>query len=298
MGLTPAHQTNCTTSLLPDRALARAAFLDAYFAQHRKPFGPLHGLPISVKERIGMRGLDLNGGFVAWGGRTAPADALILQLLWDAGAVFHARTTQPQTIMHLETSSNLYGETVNPFNRKLTCGGSSGGEGALLGMRGSCLGIGTDIGGSIRSPAANCGVYGLRPTSYRLPLGGIAATMLGEEQIVPVVGPLSTSLGGIRLFMKTLIGKKPWLREPSCLPFEWREEAGLKARRLRVGVLWDDGVVRVHPPVRRAMEEVVKRLKRVNGVEIVEWTPYSHDLAWEIIVSVSNQRPETANRAF
>src|SRR6266516_2863279 len=63
----------------------------------------------------------------------------------------HSRPTSIQ--MHLETSSNIYGVTVNPFNRSLTAGGSSGGEGALLGMRGSCLGIGTDIGGSIRSPA-------------------------------------------------------------------------------------------------------------------------------------------------
>lgn len=109
--------------------------------------------------------------------------------------------------------------------------------------------------------------------------------MMGEEQVVPVVGPLSTSLEGIKLFMKTLIGRKPWLREPSCLPFEWKEEPGVKVKRLRVGVLWDDGVVRVHPPVRRAIKEVVEKLKRVDGVEVVEWKPYKHDLAWEIIVS-------------
>lgn len=101
--------------------------------------------------------------------------------------------------MHLETSNHFYGETVCPFNTKLTSGGSSGGEGALIGLRGSCLGIGTDIGvsltppclclttnrygykGSIRSPAANNGLYGLRPTSYRLPLAGLHATMLGES---------------------------------------------------------------------------------------------------------------------
>ena len=111
--------------------------------------------------------------------------------------------------MHLETSSNFYGATTNPFNMQLTSSGSSGGEGALLGLRGSCLGIGTDIGGSIRSPAANCGVYGLRPTSHRLPFDGLAATMLGQEHIVPVIGPLSTSLAGLKLFMKTLIAAQP-----------------------------------------------------------------------------------------
>ncbi len=101
--------TNCVTELLPEKALTRAAELDEYLATHKKPVGPLHGVPISVKEHIGMKGLDLNGGFVGWVGNVAEEDALLLQPLWDAGAVFYVRTTQPQTLMHLETSSNLYG---------------------------------------------------------------------------------------------------------------------------------------------------------------------------------------------
>lgn len=102
-------QTNCITELLPTRALERAAFLDTYLSEHKKPIGPLHGIPISVKEHVGMKGLDLNAGFVAWVGTVAEEDAYILEILWKAGAVFYARTTQPQSLMHLETSSNLYG---------------------------------------------------------------------------------------------------------------------------------------------------------------------------------------------
>ncbi|OCK79572.1 putative glutamyl-tRNA amidotransferase subunit A [Lepidopterella palustris CBS 459.81] len=283
--------TNCITELLPTTALARAAYLDTYLSTHNKPIGPLHGLPISVKEHIGMEGLSLNAGFISWHSNTSPSNAHILDILLAAGAVLYVRTTQPQTLMHLETSSNYYGATVNPFNRALTSGGSSGGEGALVGLRGSCLGIGTDIGGSIRSPAANCGVYGLRPTSYRLPMQGFGATMLGQEQIVPVVGPLSTSLGGVKLFMKTLIDAKPWLREPSLLPFPWREDAQLPltaqgGKKLKVAVLWDDGVVKPHPPILRALRAVVDKLKDVDGVEVAEWTPYQHDYAWTIISSL------------
>ncbi|KAI9702416.1 MAG: hypothetical protein M1836_000895 [Candelina mexicana] len=173
---------------------------------------------------------------------------------------------------------------------ELTSGGSSGGEGALIGLRGSCLGVGTDIGGSIRSPAANNGLYGFRPTSYRLPVGGYAAAMLGEEQIVSVIGPLSASLEGIKLFMKTIIGAKPWLMEPSVLPFPWRdgEYCSLKGneKRLKIGVLWSDEIVKPHPPVQRALREVVDQLKTIEGVEIVDWKPYKHDLAWEIIASL------------
>jgi amidase len=97
------------TELLTTQALSRAASLDLHMQNHGKPIGALHGLPISVKESIGMKGLDLNAGFVSWVGRVGKEDALILQILGEAGAVFYARTTLPQSIMHLETSSNLYG---------------------------------------------------------------------------------------------------------------------------------------------------------------------------------------------
>ena len=250
-------------------------------------------MPISVKEHIGIRGLDLNSGFISRRGNNSNQTAHILQILHNAGAVFHARTTQPQTLMHLETSSNLYGATVNPYNRALTSGGSSGGEGSLLGFKGSCLGIGSDIGGSIRSPAANNGVYGLRPTSFRLPVDGWSGTMAGAEAIIPVIGPLSTSLEGIKIFMKVLLDAKPWLREPSLLPFGWRE--GLQAgwlgwnsekKRLKVAVLWDDEVVKPHPPVTRALKEVAEKLRHEKEITIVDWKPYKHDLAWEIIASL------------
>lgn len=160
--------------------MERAKYLDDYLLRHGKTIGALHGLPISVKEHLGMKDLGCNAGFIAWWPRKAPDDALVLQILWEAGCVFYARTTQPQTLMHLETCSNLYGPTTNPFNRTLTSGGSSGGEGALLGMRGSCLGIGTDIGGSVRSPAANCGLYSLRTTAKRVPYSGCIDTANGQ----------------------------------------------------------------------------------------------------------------------
>ncbi|TVY76144.1 putative amidase [Lachnellula suecica] len=278
--------TNCITEALPSRALERAKYLDEYLKTNGKPIGPLHGIPISVKEHISMKGLDINAGFICWVGNTAIEDAHILQILWNAGAVFYVRTTQPQTLMHLETSSNLYGVTTNPYNTTLTSGGSSGGEGALIGFKGSCLGIGTDIGGSIRSPAANCGVYGFKPTAGRLPVAGWAGPAAGEEQILPTIGPLSTSFEGIKLFTKTLIDAKPWYNEPSLLPFPWKEDDFFKGRKLKIGVVWDDDVVRPHPPVTRALKQLVDKLKSSENVEVAEWKPYKHDFAWEIIANL------------
>lgn len=93
------------TELLPERALARAKELDDYLAQHKKPIGPLHGLPISVKEHIGMKDLGLNAGFVSWYDRVAEDDAHILKILSKAGAIFYVRTTQPQALVGVSSAT-------------------------------------------------------------------------------------------------------------------------------------------------------------------------------------------------
>lgn len=112
--------------------------------------------------------------------------------------------------------------------------------------------------------------------------------MQGQDHVVPVVGPLSTSIGGIKLFMQTVLAAKPWLTEPSLIPIPWRvSDTILPAqRRLRIGVMLNDGVVTPHPPVTRALAEVTARLKDLWGITIVDWTPYKHDLAWSIVASL------------
>jgi len=111
--------------------------------------------------------------------------------------------------------------------------------------------------------------------------------MHGEEQIVPTIGPISTSLDGCKIFVKTLLDAKPWYKEPWLLPFPWKNENFFPVgKRLKVAVLWDDGVVKPHPPVTRALKQVVEKLKAKGNVEVVEWKPYKHDLAWEIIASL------------
>ncbi len=277
--------TNCLTELLPTQALERARELDAYFEKHQKPVGPLHGLPISAKEHVGFKGLRCTTGYVSHWDNIAKEDAHTVQVLHDAGAVFHCRTTVPQTMMHLETDSNLYGVTKNPHNTNLTSGGSSGGEGALIALGGSQLGIGSDVGGSIRNPAANCGVYGLKPTAFRIPTDGWGYMMAGADTVESVLGPLSSSLYGLKLFMKTIIDSQPWLTEPALIPMPWRSYAIPTDRPLRIGVLWHDEIVRPHPPITRALQTVTDKLK-AHGIEIIDFPPYLHDEAWAIIASL------------
>ncbi|KAL8830206.1 MAG: hypothetical protein Q9191_001567, partial [Dirinaria sp. TL-2023a] len=279
--------TNCVTELISERALDRAEFLDSYLKKHGKPIGPLHGLPISVKESIGMAGLGLNAGYIAWWDKKTSEDARVLQILYRGGAVFHARTTQPQTLMHLETDNNLFGVTVSPFNTRLSAGGSSGGEGALVGARGSCLGIGTDVGGSIRSPAANNGIYGLKPTAFRVPTDGWSSIAPGADPIPTVIGPLSTSLEGLKLFMQTILSARPWLHEPALLPMPWNTTYQISASQpIKIGIIWHDGVVQPHPPITRALKTVASKLASVSNVTLVDWEPHLHDEAWAIISSL------------
>lgn len=167
--------------------------------------GPLHGLPISVKEHIYLAGTRSSSGFIAWADHQYDQDALIVEIFRKAGAVFHVKTTNPQSLLCLETDSNLFGRTLNPHNESLTSGGSSGGEGALVGAGGSLLGIGTDIGGSIRVPAAFCGVYGFKPSVARMPHGGLSGPHGGMDNIVGVVGPMARHVNDLELFCQVCL---------------------------------------------------------------------------------------------
>jgi amidase len=277
-----AHQlTNCATEFLGTEAIDRAKYLDEEFKRRGGPVGALHGLPISVKDLVSMRGRRNNSGWIKWIDRIDEDDAHILKILYAAGAIFYVRTTQPQTLMHIECDSPIYGTTVNPFNRNLSCGGSSGGEGALLGLKGSVMGIGTDIGGSIRAPAANNGVYGLKPTSFRLPLQGLIVNQLGRESIIAVIGPLARSREDLHLFVKTILDAEPWLREPSLVPIPWRSIT-LDSNKLTVAIMWDDNVVHPHPPITRALRETVEQLTK-SGIRVINWEPIDHQKSWDII---------------
>lgn len=180
-----------------------------------------------------------------------------------------------------------YRVTVNPFNPSLTDGGSSGGEGALVGLGGSVLGIVTDVGGSIRSPAANNGVFGFKPTSGRLSILGWATPMAGSEAILGTIGPISTSFEGVKLIMKTVVDAKPWLKSPNLVAMDWRDTSGLfRERRLKVAAMWDDGVVKPHPPIARALDNIVMNLHKSQDVDVVDWAPKDHDRAWFIIAGL------------
>ncbi|KAI1075386.1 amidase [Whalleya microplaca] len=265
-----AHQlTNCLSETCFARALSTAQALDAHLAQTGQPVGPLHGLPISLKDNFNLAGLDSTVGFASHVGDPAPYDAVLAGLLQEAGAVFYVKTNVPTAMMIAETVNNVFGRTVNPRNRRLTSGGSSGGESALIAFKGSPCGVGTDIGGSLRIPAACTGIFTLKPSFGRFPTLRCRSGMPGQEAVQSINGPLTRTLEDLELYSRTIISSSPWRLDPRCLPLPWRQPS-LPAR-LKLAVLWDDGMALPTPPVTRALTHAAERL-RAAGHEIVTWS--------------------------
>ncbi|KAH9978271.1 general amidase [Lactifluus volemus] len=282
--------TNCLTEIFIDRALERAAWLDEQLKSTGKVVGPLHGLPISLKDQVSIKGLETTMGYVSWIGKVAERDATLTEILIECGAVLYVRTNVPQTLMWPETNNLVFGRTVNPVNRTLTCGGSSGGEGALLRMRGSILGVGSDIGGSVRIPAAMNGIYGFRPSYHRIPYEGSRTSLEGQDSLPSILGPLSTDLGGIKLFMQAIISRRPWLKDPLCLRKYWDEdEYRLKehggGERLTFGILWNDGLVIPQPPIIRALN-MTKEALLSAGHDVIDWKPHKHAEIYQVTAAI------------
>lgn len=285
-----AHQmVNCLHEIFFDAAIQDAERADKYLKQNGKPIGPLHGLPVSLKDQFHVKGVETHMGYVGWigtfqgkkgTGKEKVFESEMVKELRALGATLYCKTSVPHTLMCGETVNNIIGYTYNPKNRFLATGGSSGGEGALIGLRGSPVGFGTDIGGSIRIPSAFNGLYGIRPSSGRLPYEGMANSMDGQNSILSVVGPLATTPDALKLLVQGLISTQPWLHDPLVHEIPWRDEAELAIldplkrvnHQLSFGVIRHDGACTPHPPVARAVEMVVNIAQKL-GHKVIEWKP-------------------------
>ncbi|KAL4727960.1 hypothetical protein ACLX1H_004664 [Fusarium chlamydosporum] len=267
-----AHQlTCCLTQWFMEKAVLTAQLYDDYLAETGKTVGPLHGVPVSIKEHMPIKNQWSSVGFLAT--RTFDTDDChMTAILRKAGAVFYCKTNQPQAIMHLETTSP-WGRTLNPHNISLSAGGSTGGEAALITLRGSVLGVGTDIGGSVRGPAGFCGIYGYKTTSYMFPQRGfLPEGFAAELNVLCSAGPMCTSLRDVDLMMSVISASRPWLMDPRLVPIPWRSRlAGPEP--LRIGFMMNDGAIMPQPPVTRALEWAVSEL-RAKGFDVKPFQPY------------------------
>ncbi|PGG97857.1 hypothetical protein GX51_07099 [Blastomyces parvus] len=282
---TVAHQlTNALTEIVFEEALEQARELDKSFKETGKLKGPLHGIPVTLKDQFDLKGLDSTLGYVGRSFSPAAEDAVLVQILKRLGAIVIAKTNLPQSIMWCETENPLFGLTVNPRNSKFTPGGSTGGESVLLALHASILGFGTDIGGSIRIPQHMLGLYGLKPSSGRLPYYGTSVSTDGQEHVPSSIGPMTRDLSSIIYISQHLANSQPWTLDPRCAPLHWRNEifTEIQSRPLVIGLILDDGVVKVHPPIQRALHELSAKLQAA-GHEVVLWDTDGHQECIDIM---------------
>lgn len=196
-----------------DDAILEAREADRRIRKGGEKIPPLLGVPITVKEMLALKGFKSTGGNIHRRDRVSDFDATIVARMKDAGAIVLGTTNVPELGFWFETENVLYGRTNNPYDASRTSGGSSGGEGALVGAGASPLGLGSDIGGSIRMPAAFCGVFGHKPTNRAIPITGHfpyvkgdLAKLGGPDYPYTSVGLLARRAGDLRPAMQLLMG--------------------------------------------------------------------------------------------
>jgi aspartyl-tRNA(Asn)/glutamyl-tRNA(Gln) amidotransferase subunit A len=273
--------------VVPRLREARAEAVEADAALARgEHLGPLHGVPFTAKEVIAVAGMPAPNGSLLLADHVSDADAVPMRRLRDAGAILLGKTNVPEFCSHWDTYNELFGATVNPHDPTRSAGGSSGGEAAALASAMTALGLGSDLGGSIRAPCHFCGLFGLKPGRDTVPWADHHPIVSGPgPRMMGSVGPMARCVDDLELALAVLAPLEPAVGAPTGVAVF--EEDGLQpvsaACRAAVGraaaALGDAGrdVVEARPPaqaqVRAAFDLVLVSeaaaglLKRVAGRE-------------------------------
>lgn len=258
------QRTNCVTEVLLPEA-------EKWATSEVNLKGPLAGIPVSLKDTIAVGGFDVSVGYSKYAFNPYPQDGTLVKLLKKAGAVPHVKTALPITLLSFESTNDLWGVAKNPHNPKYSPGGSTGGEGALLALNGSRIGIGSDVAGSVRAPAAWSGINSIRCSTGRWPKVGIDTSMPGQEGVPSVFSPMARTLDDLTYFFKAFIGMNPWEVDYTVHPIPWRQEIydeTLSSKKLRVGLLDTDGVVQPCPAISRGLAMTANALRKA-GHEVI-----------------------------
>jgi fatty acid amide hydrolase len=246
------------------------------------PLPPLHGVPVTLKESLDLDGAPSTFGLPSRASRPCSRDNLYVARLRQAGAIVLGKTNVSQLLLFIESDNPLYGRTNNPWNLERTPGGSSGGQAAIIAAGGSPLGLATDIGGSIRVPAAVCGIAGFKATSGRLTDPGLFSAPIGQRAIVSQVGVLAREVVDVALALEILNGG----REPKCEPpMPLADSRLVTLSSLRVAYYTDDGTLKPAPAVARAVREAAKVLEQL-GARVAEWSPPDAGRALDIFLGI------------
>lgn len=261
-------KVNALPTLCLERAREQAAAIDA---RRRKgePLPLLAGLPIVVKDNNDVGGVRTTGGTPIFRNRVAETSDRTVALMEERGAIPVAKSNLSE-LGGAQTTNAVFGSTRNPYDVRLTCGGSSGGAAVALATGEAWLAHGNDLGGSLRIPAAFCNVTGLRPTPGRVPRKHLAAPF----DTLAVEGPMARDVTDLALFFDAMAGYAPGdvLTAPSPGELPFLRAAQTPARPKRVAFSVDLGQLAVEAPIREAFAGFVGMLGRA-GVATVNAAP-------------------------
>jgi amidase len=261
------------------RRRARAA---GEAVSRKQKLAPLHGVPVSIKSSIEIKGLRCEAGTKLRAGVVASRDAPLVARLRNAGAVILGMTNAPELLMAWETDNLLYGRTNNPWDMTRTPGGSSGGEAAAIASLCSAGGVGSDGGGSIRVPAHFSGICGLKPTPGRIPATGHFPTSVGPFALLGVVGPMARTVADLKALFEVLQGPDDGDTSAAPVPVRWPSWREMK--KLRIGYFEDDGRTPVTVETRAAVRTAAEALEHA-GFDVQPFRPegleHARQLWWQ-----------------
>lgn len=224
--------------------------------------GPLHGLPITIKDALQTKGMLSTGGAVELKDNIPTQDAPVVKAVKDAGAIVIGKSNLPRWSGDVQAYNKIFGTTVNPWNKDRVPGGSSGGAATAVATGMSSFEIGTDIGGSIRFPAAFCGVFGHKPSFGIVPSTGYLDHKSGgtTEADVNVIGPIARSAEDLELLLSLLVrNEKPWVVDLDPPPDD--------LSNLRVAAWLDDSFCPIDKEVHDVINNATEKLEQ-SGISV------------------------------
>ena len=264
---------NAIVQLTSDMALEQARKADDILAQGEST-GPLHGVPMTIKDSFDTAGVTTTWGTPGRAGYVPDRDATVVARLKEAGAILLGKSNTSEFTLTHETDNPVYGRTNNPYNLDRTPGGSSGGSAAIVASGGSPFDIGSDTGGSIRNPAHFCGLAGIKPTSGRVPRTGHAVPPGGLLDWLMQVGPLTRYVEDLMLILPLIAG--PDNLDPFIAPVPLNDPKTVILSKLRGTFYTDNGIQTPIPEIIDAVNKTVAELssagiqfemKKLPGIE-------------------------------
>ena len=267
---------NAVVKVLAESALVSADQADTA-VQGGARLGAFHGVPFTIKENIDIAGQPTTSGVPIFAGAIAPETAPVVERMLAAGAIPVGRTNLPDMGLRIHTDSTLYGRTKNPWDAERTAGGSSGGEAAALATGMSPIGLGNDIGGSLRNPAHACGIVSIKPSRGVVPdtQAFPSPDRSLSSQVMLNQGVMARTVADVRAGLETVAGHDP--RDPVSVPAQLTDL--VPGERLRVAVLAEPPGGSTHPGVAAAVRAAADALADA-GHDVVEAVPPDYELSF------------------